>query len=377
VAIRNDDRQVALLKDGDLSLWELAGGWECRTLHYGQVGNCTPRPSGSGSSIDFSPDGRLLVSNGTDGARLWDMDTFAEVGHLPAGPTSVVLFHPDGNSLFTYGTGGLKRWPIGREIERTPTSPAEKEILHISPPQRLDVPGNWVYAGFTVDRQGHQLAAVDFPRGRAVVLDLDHPGRKLVLEARDIAGSFLSPDGKWAVTTERGSAFNVWNMADGKPVRWIPPDGERFLGFTADSCCLVSTPFRQLYFHYWQIATGQMDLTSANDKKLDCHSASPDGTLFLWAESGSMPPKLINVRTEKLLAMLEPPRDVGSAGWRFSPDGAKIVVGTGSHTMHLWDLREIRRELAELGLDWDLPPYPPKAPREARPIRVEVTAAKP
>jgi hypothetical protein len=40
-------------------------------------------------------------------------------------------------------------------------------------------------------------------------------------------------------------------------------------------------------------------------------------------------------------------------------------------------LREIRRELAELGLDWDLPPYPPKDPREARSVRVEVTAAKP
>jgi hypothetical protein len=31
-------------------------------------------------------------------------------------------------------------------------------------------------------------------------------------------------------------------------------------------------------------------------------------------------------------------------------------------------MREIRRELAELGLDWDLPPYPPKDPREAGPF---------
>jgi hypothetical protein len=30
-----------------------------------------------------------------------------------------------------------------------------------------------------------------------------------------------------------------------------------------------------------------------------------------------------------------------------------------------------------LGLDWDLPPYPLKEPREARSVRVEVTAAKP
>jgi WD40 repeat protein len=376
VAIRNDDRQMALLnRNGDLSLWEVAGSWECRTLHYGQVGNCTPRPTGSGSSIDFSPDGCLLVSNGTDGVRLWDMETFAEVGHLPAGPTSHVLFHPDGNSLFTYGPDGLKRWPIGREIERTPTSPAENEVLHIGPPQLLDVPGNWVYAGFSLDRRGHKLAAVDFPHDRVVILDLDHPGQKLVIEGQRIVGCHLSPNGEWAVTTDAASLFKVWNTSDGKSVSWSPPAEERFVGFTADSCWVVSSPTGQMHFHYWQIATGQMDLTSTNDKKLICHSASPDGTLLLWVESGSMPPKLIDVRTEKLLAVLEPPRDVGSAGWRFSPDGTRIVVATGNHTIHVWDLVELRRNLAELGLDWDPQPCTPRRSHDTKPIRVEVHPA--
>ena len=27
--------------------------------------------------------------------------------------------------------------------------------------------------------------------------------------------------------------------------------------------------------------------------------------------------------------------------------------------MQLWDLRLIRQELKSMGLDWDLPPYPP------------------
>jgi hypothetical protein len=45
--------------------------------------------------------------------------------------------------------------------------------------------------------------------------------------------------------------------------------------------------------------------------------------------------------------------------------------------MHVWDLREIRRELAELGLDWDQSSFPPKVQRTARPFRVEVSAAAP
>lgn len=43
----------------------------------------------------------------------------------------------------------------------------------------------------------------------------------------------------------------------------------------------------------------------------------------------------------------------------FTPDGARLIgVGNGKG-VHVWDLRLIRRHLAEMGLDWDAPPYPP------------------
>jgi tetratricopeptide (TPR) repeat protein len=41
----------------------------------------------------------------------------------------------------------------------------------------------------------------------------------------------------------------------------------------------------------------------------------------------------------------------------------------------VWDLRRIRRQLREMDLDWDLPPYPPAAD-DAKPLRVKVLAAK-
>jgi len=378
VAIREDDRQMALLKAGHLSLWQVAGGWECRTLHHGRIGNRTERLRGWGpTGMDFSPDGRLLASSSTDGARLWDMDTSAEIGHLPTDLTASVLFHPDDNSLFTYGDGGLHRWPIRRETERSPDRPVETEVLNIGPPQSLEVPGNWIYAGLSRDRLGHRLAALDYPRGRAFVFDLDGPGRNLILECPDRGGCFLSPDGKWAVTTGRFNELEVWDTSDGKRVPGNPPARERLLCFTADSRFLVTTPPRQMHFHFWQIGTWQLDSTSTNTQKLTGQNASPDGTLFLWCDSVVLPPKLISVQTEKVLATLEPPRDFGFVAGQFSPDGEKLLVGSGNHTMHVWDIREIRRELAELGLDWDLPPYPPKDPRKARSVRVEVTAPKP
>ena len=36
-----------------------------------------------------------------------------------------------------------------------------------------------------------------------------------------------------------------------------------------------------------------------------------------------------------------------------------FVVGKDDKKLYAYDLRLIRRGLAELGLDWDHPPYPP------------------
>jgi hypothetical protein len=94
-------------------------------------------------------------------------------------------------------------------------------------------------------------------------------------------------------------------------------------------------------------------------------------------ESGSLPPKLTHAGTGKLLGTIEPPRDVGCTTLRFSPDGTWLAVATGNHTIHVWNLRALRRGLAEIGLDWDLPAYPPaEVNRDLRPIRVEVDTGK-
>ena len=43
---------------------------------------------------------------------------------------------------------------------------------------------------------------------------------------------------------------------------------------------------------------------------------------------------------------------------RFSPDGSQLAVATMGHVIQLWDLRDIRRQLQALSLDWDAYPMP-------------------
>ena len=44
----------------------------------------------------------------------------------------------------------------------------------------------------------------------------------------------------------------------------------------------------------------------------------------------------------------------------FTPDGARLIsYGEETGALHIFDLRAIRKQLAEIELDWDFPPLPP------------------
>src|SRR5205823_3179085 len=64
---------------------------------------------------------------------------------------------------------------------------------------------------------------------------------------------------------------------------------------------------------------------------------------------------LFDVETARELAVLPASRLISQAS--FSPDGTQLLITYETAFAHLWDLRLIRRELAEMNLDWDEPPF--------------------
>src|SRR5205807_938595 len=161
----------------------------------------------------------------------------------------------------------------------------------------------------------------DHSRGRAIALELEEPRRRLFFPHPGLTWSQLSPDGLQVTTSS--SVNKVWDVSNGKLV---------------------------------------------TEKAADLGS-SGNG---VWLRVQKRPVKLIH---GKELATLEAPRDNALVDERplLSPGARRIAVRTGNHTIHLWDLRALRRQLAEIGLDWDLPPYPPAAPTShGKPLRVEV-----
>jgi hypothetical protein len=84
--------------------------------------------------------------------------------------------------------------------------------------------------------------------------------------------------------------------------------------------------------------------------------------------------RLVNPDTGKDFARLEAPVQALFGGLWFTPDGTQLVAaGSQSKAIHIWDLRAIRPQLAVLGLEWNLPPYPPARTTKSRTEPFQVT----
>ena len=99
-------------------------------------------------------------------------------------------------------------------------------------------------------------------------------------------------------------------------------------------------------------------------------SFSPDGRLL-----GVGGPTLIDVSIGRQLATLD---EAGQVPVVFSRDGTQLVDALAGGSVHVWDLRLLREQLSAMGLDWDIPAYPPSSePRNLPPIRVAATQPGP
>jgi tetratricopeptide (TPR) repeat protein len=91
--------------------------------------------------------------------------------------------------------------------------------------------------------------------------------------------------------------------------------------------------------------------------------------------------RLLDSATGRELALLEDPNLDCTSLPLFTSDGTRLIsYSIGKvNGIQVWDLRLIRRHLAEMGLDWDAPPYPPADPesKTAPPLKVQVLLGDP
>jgi WD40 repeat protein len=373
-----DGRRLGFKKDSSFGIWEVADGRVCRTLHHGSVGNRAPwRADGGTHGVDFSADGRLLASAGSDGVRFWDRAAGSEIHHLDTvRSVQSVQFDPRDEGLITYGKAGLFYWPL-----QAVDPPNSSSSLRVGPPQMWHQPGNTSWPRACWDHDGRFVAFTDHANHRAFVLNRDKPTDEVELkDCNRIISIALSPDGKWAAATAwKDSRVRVWNTATGNPEEPLRDTGPSVhalsTAFSPDNQWLVvgsATGYR-----WWRVGSWKPGL------KIDRSHWEAGGAPLAFARNSPLlgltvapqTVRLVHPTTGRELATLTAPDLHVINSLCFSPDGSQLAA-TMENQVHLWDLRALRRQLADIGLDWD-PPLPPRTDQEGDtlPPKVTVTSA--
>ena len=79
---------------------------------------------------------------------------------------------------------------------------------------------------------------------------------------------------------------------------------------------------------------------------------SHDGRWFAYARSPAII-ELVEAGTGRALVSLEAPDRLQLRGLAFSPKSDTLAAAVENGVVQLWNLAELRRELARLGLDWE------------------------
>ncbi len=390
-----DDRLMGGFAGSRVGLWEVALGRECGKL-------AAALEVGKGPwSVDFSPNGRLLASGHEDGVRLWDLASWREAAQLSLPPTPhtlTAIFDPDGSNLITTARNGVYRWPIkwaveirGSKIENRESKVEHGESsrkgglldprsLEFGPPRLLgNTAGSDIWRA-SLSANGTMVALADHSGHQAIVLDIESEPNKVLLHYHhfNIANIAISPDGRWVASATWGDPLGtvrVFEIRNQKHVQdFRQPNTSNSVRFSPDSQWLV------VGNQFWKTGSWKAGppIEGAQTGELPRPLAfSPDGMILATAAGGlsSQPVRLVESSTGREFATLSVPYPEWVLWLCFSPDGSQLAACCSGHGIRIWDLRLIRRHLADMGLDWNLPPYPPAEPLAAtKPLKIKVVA---
>jgi WD40 repeat protein len=361
-----DDRLLGCTTTAsEVELWEVGTSATCRVLH-------APLTDGEIHSTAFSRDGLILASGSSGGVRLWDGQSGREVARLPIGETRSVLFHPEDGNLFTSGSRGVYRWPLAADWD----SPHD---VRIGPPRQLVTAlDTWEIA---LSSDGRSLAVVDRRQARALVLNPAGGAQVQLGPHLQIARTAISPDGRWVATATfwgKESTIKVWDAISGQLVRDLPgwgKNGDARVAFSPDGRWLVSAAHD---YRFYEVGSWQPGPTQPRERANISTSPlafAPDSKILAILQNPRLV-QLIDVGTGQELARLTSPDPPLISHLAFSPDGSRLAVALRAGVIQVWDLSYLRHQLADLGLDWDLPPYPPLDKKEEAPFRATVDLGK-
>lgn len=274
--------------DNSILLWDLATGKSIRQPLIGHTAAVT--------GLAFSPNGGLLASSGADATiRVWDVASRKQIGQPylgHTGPVNSITFSPNGSLLASGSKDGTVRlWNLEADtvIRPLPAVPiAQLSSVAFSPDGKMlaATSGGTILLWDPVSRQ---------PLGQPIQAPAT------------LSTVTFSPDGKMLAAVGKDFAVRLWDVTTrqlvGQPLV-VPDSSISSVTFSPDGALLAAAGGK-LRVPLWQL------------------SGLRDGRVT--TESLSIPPAFFgdNGRIESVV---------------FSPDGKLLGAGTGSGSIHLWDV---------------------------------------
>ncbi|MGH8898173.1 MAG: NACHT and WD repeat domain-containing protein [Egibacteraceae bacterium] len=275
--------------------------------------------TGSVRSVDFSPDGRLVVTVGTDGtARTWNATTGERLAVL--GDHVLILtarFSPDGSRVVVTASADktARVWDAKTGREQTVLRGHEGAV----------VSAQWSRDGArVVTASADKTARVwDAKTGREQAVLRGHEG--LVVSAQ------WSRDGARVVTASADDTARVWDVETGSELAKLPvPKGAGSANAVfLDGTHVLAAGADAAYLWEWGANRTPIELSGGKPE------FSPDGRYVLTVDGQTV--RVWDTRSGMSVVKLKGHEDLVTVA-RFSWDNAHIVSGSEDGTVRIWDV---------------------------------------
>ena len=258
-------------------VWEPVDGTEIATM--------LDPGAGALSSIDHSPDGRLVAAAGIEGAKVWEVQSGNTVATLFDGAAARdIEFHPDGTMLATATRDrGVELWLLPSGEPRILTGEVHGQAVGFSPD------GSIIVVSYIdlFDRE-FGLDVLDLATGN-LVASLPVGFQEGGEHNRIVTDMVFSPGGDRLVTVSFDGVGVVWDTATWKPVLRLEGHDGDVLGVAFDPIRNeVATASGDGTVKVWDLETGTVRLSFPGPAAFSSVSYSPDGRYLAAHSEGGL-----------------------------------------------------------------------------------------